>query len=372
MAQIRDRGTGKTVQRTAKTESAARRILREMASRVDAGFLAADRPTTFAAWAEDWLANRADRTRTGGTVAEYERNLRTYVLAHIGAKRLGAVTVLDVERILDKAHRERGLSHSSLTNIKKSISAVLSDAVRDHAVSVNVARSAVVPMEAASSKPAALPSSAQVQALLQAASGTEVGRALIVLATTGARVGELLGARWEDIDLEAGTWAILRTVSRNRHNKPVMGSRTKNKKARTLGLAAVAQEALREQRRAVVLRRMSTASWADDDLVFPTQVGTVMDPSNFRKQLDKARDKVNRKAEDPDDPSTVRWESGAFHALRHYFASVGLSTTEAAQVQQLLGHTTLRMTTTVYGHLVESVAVAVPEAVAATLTGTAS
>ena len=41
-------------------------------------------------------------------------------------------------------------------------------------------------------------------------------------------------------------------------------------------------------------------------------------------------------------------------------------------MQQLLGHTTLRMTTTVYGHLVESVAVAVPEAVAATLTGTAS
>ena len=95
-----------------------------------------------------------------------------------------------------------------------------------------------------------------------------------------------------------------------------------------------------------------------------------MDPSNFRKQLDKVRIAINRRANDPNDPSSVRWQAGAFHALRHYFASVGLTSTEAAQVQQLLGHTTLRMTTTVYGHLTEAVATSVPEVVAATLTVT--
>lgn len=40
---------------------------------------------------------------------------------------------------------------------------------------------------------------------------------------------------------------------------------------------------------------------------------------------------------------------------------------QAAQAQQLLGHTTLRMTTTTYGHLAESVAFAVTEASADTL-----
>lgn len=367
VAQIRDKAIGKTIQRTAKTERDARRILREMTSRMDSGRLAADRPATFAQWADDWLTNRAERTRTGGTVAEYERNLRSYVLPLIGGKTIGSITVLDVERVLDVAFQEKGLSSSSLDNIKKSISVVLSDAVRARALSHNVARGAQKPVGAAPPKRAVMPSPEQVVALLRAAKGTEVGRALIVLATSGARIGELLGARWRDVDLESGAWSIERTVSRNRQNKPVIGSRTKGANTRVIYLPQPAIDALREQRRAVLVRRLSSTSWEEEDLVFPSRVGTAIDPSNFRKQLDKIRRSMNRRADDPNDPSLVRWDAGAFHALRHYFASVGLSNVEAAQVQQLLGHKTLRMTTTVYGHLTENVSRDVPEFVASTL-----
>jgi integrase len=370
VAQVRDGATGRTVQRSSRSERTAKTLLRKMTSRVDAGRLAVDKPKTFGAWTEDWLKLRAERTRTGGTVAEYERNLRLHVLPHIGGKRLGAITVLDVEQILDRAHRERNLSASSLNNIKKSIGAVLTDAVRDRALATNVARGAVVPLSASPAKAALMPTPSEVQALLFESRGTEVGRALVILATTGARVGELLGARWADVDLETGLWSIERTVSRDRANKAILGSRTKNKKTRTLRVAAIALEALKAQRQAVITRQMSTPQWTDHDLVFPSQVGSVMDPSNFRKQLDKVRIAINRRANDPNDPSSVRWQAGAFHALRHYFASVGLTSTEAAQVQQLLGHTTLRMTTTVYGHLTEAVATSVPEVVAATLTVT--
>jgi integrase len=369
VAQIRDKAIGKTVQRTARTERDARRILREMTSRMDSGRLAVDRSATFAQWAEDWLSNRAERTRTGGTVAEYERNLRSYVLPLIGGKLIGSITVLDVERVLDVAFQQRDLSSSSLDNIKKSVSVVLSDAVRARALSHNVARGAQKPVGAAPAKRAVMPTAEQVVALLRAAEGTEVGRALVVLATSGARIGELLGTRWGDVDLETGAWAIERTVSRDRQNKPVIGSRTKGGNTRVLYLPQPAVDALREQRRAVLVRRLSATSWEEEDLIFPSRVGTAIDPSNFRKQLDKIRRSVNRRADDPDDPSTVRWDAGAFHALRHYFASVGLSNTEAAQVQQLLGHKTLRMTTSVYGHVTENVQRHVPEFVASTLVG---
>ena len=372
VAQVRDRSIGKTVQRTAKTEAAARRLLREMTSRLDAGSLAVDQRRTLTQWTEDWLSNRAERTRTGGTVAEYERNLRSYVLPLIGGKLIGDITVLDVERVLDTAFRERHLSSSSLDNIKKSVSVVLSDAVRARALTSNVARGAEKPIEAARARRAVMPTAEQVVALLKASEGTEVGRALVVLATSGARIGELLGARWSEVDFETGVWRIERTVSRNRRNKPVIGSRTKGKSARAIHLPRAALDALREQRREVLSRRILAPSWADEDLIFPSRVGTPIDPSNFRKQFDKIRRQVNRRADGPEDSYSVRWDAGAFHSLRHYFASVGLSSAEAAQVQQLLGHTTLRMTTTVYGHLTETVSRTVPEAVALSLADDAS
>ena len=124
-------------------------------------------------------------------------------------------------------------------------------------------------------------------------------------------------------------------------------------------------QALREQRRHVTETRLSSSAWQDNNLVFPTNRGTVREPNGFRKQLNKVIKKMNSAAsEDPDAPT---WTAGSFHSLRHYFAGVGLTHAQAAQVQQLLGHTTLRMTTTVYGHLTEGVAIGVPLAVADSL-----
>lgn len=363
--QVIDRNTGKRRSKTVSTKREAQRALREMNSRVNQGLPAVDQAATFKAWASDWLANRAERTRTANTVAEYEGALRRYVFPVVGAKRLNAITVLDIEHVLDKAFAERDLSQNTLNFIRKAISAVLSDAVKARALSANVAQQASLPTGAKSQRVVKMPSPEQVRALLAAAEGSEVGRALIILATTGARIGELLGSRWSDLDLESGSWTIERTLSRDRASRPIIGGRTKNKKPRTIGLPRVAVHALREQRKFVAEQRLASPDWEDFDLLFPSGHGTPLDSSNFRRRLNRVISNVNKAANE--DPSISRWDAGSFHALRHYFAGVGMTHAQAAQVQQLLGHTTLRMTTSTYGHLAETVAFAVPEAVADTL-----
>ena len=135
----------------------------------------------------------------------------------------------------------------------------------------------------------------------------------------------------------------------HRDNKSVMGSRTKNKKSRALMLSAVAIEALKERTQVVLSRWLSASTWTYYDLVFPSRAGTILDPSNFRNQLNKARAKVNREADKSEDSYAVRWEMGSFHALWHYFASIGMTAAESAQGQQFFGHTTRRMTTTAGG-----------------------
>ena len=210
-----------------------------------------------------------------------------------------------------------------------------------------------------------MPTMAEVRHLLEVGEGTEIGRILWVMAATGLRVGEGLGLYWSDIDLDGGAITIERTTSRDRTGKAIMGSRTKNKKVRTLPLQPWAVKVLREQRVYVLERKMVASHWSENDLVFPTKVGTVSDQANQRRFLNRLIAKTEKAhAQDPSKPA---YRAGSFHSLRHFFSGIGLANAEAAQVQQLLGHTTLRMTTGTYGHLVNQTAVEVSEAVSRAL-----
>jgi integrase len=48
----------------------------------------------------------------------------------------------------------------------------------------------------------------EVERLLDAARGTRLARPVLLAVTTGLRRGELLGLRWQDVDLEAGKLAV--------------------------------------------------------------------------------------------------------------------------------------------------------------------
>lgn len=65
---------------------------------------------------------------------------------------------------------------------------------------------------------------------------------------TGLRRGELLGLKWEDIDLETGSLRVRRQIARI--NKEVVEAPLKTKNAyRTLALSADAVDVLKEQRK---------------------------------------------------------------------------------------------------------------------------
>jgi integrase len=53
----------------------------------------------------------------------------------------------------------------------------------------------------------------QVCVLFEAVRGNRLEALYIVAVTTGLRRGELQGLKWEDLDLEAGTFQIRRTLS---------------------------------------------------------------------------------------------------------------------------------------------------------------
>ncbi len=139
---------------------------------------------------------------------------------------------------------------------------------------------------------------------------------LVVLAlATGARKGELLSLRWQDVDLVRGRAVV---------------HETKNKERRALFLGDMAQEVLRE-----LQRRKHPKS----NLVFPARSGKR--PMTIDREWTAARKRAVI-------------EDFRFHDLRHTAASyLAMSGASLADIAEALGHKTLSMVKR-YAHQAES------------------
>lgn len=331
-----DPATGKRVARYADSEAEAQRVLRAMLVRADTGATVLDVRATVRAYAAAWLDDRAGRRRAASTVREYRRRLDAYVVPVVGGVRVAALTALDVEDLLD-GMAAAGLSASTIRGTRNALAGMLSDAVRARQLAVNVATAARLPEDTSPAAARVVPTPAQVVALLDATRGTDLGALLALLAGTGARVGEGLAATWGSLDLDAGTWTIATTTTRDLAGAPVLGTRTKTGDTRTVALPDDVTDAMREQRARVAAARLAAGPlWTDLDLVFPSAVGTVRDPNNVRTLL---------RATAPDFP-------GSFHGLRHAFATAAVSVLPSdTAVSKVLGHRKRATTTDLYGHL---------------------
>ncbi|MFA7322838.1 MAG: site-specific integrase [Candidatus Nanopelagicales bacterium] len=332
-----DPATGNRKRTYAKTEAEAKRVLRRMNGKADAGAPVLDAGATVKVYAELWLKDRAGRRRRESTVREYGYRLNQYVIPTLGRMRLREVTVVDVEDLLD-ALVAKGLARGTVAAIRNALAAMLQDAVRARQLSVNVARSAQMPEVGASDhKRVEIPTDAQVRALIAKCRGTELAAVVAVCVGTGARIGEVLAMQWSDVELELGLWRVARTLTRGLDGSTQIGLRTKTGKDREVAITPEVVSALKAQRKVVAAERMRSAYWQDHDLVFPTNIGTAQDPHNVRRALKPL--------------ATAAGFPGSFHALRHWYASMAVTLAPDVTVSKLLGHARTSTTTDLYSHL---------------------
>lgn len=349
--------TGKRRTVTVASERAGRAKLREMTTRADSGEVILDARTPLAQYVAAWVEGRAGKRRKPGTVGEYRWRLDRYVLPALGHKPLGDVSVVDVEDLLDHLADQR-LSGETIKGVRNALAAVFTDAVRARHLRAasNPARLAVMP-DVATSRRVVPPSSDQVRALLRATDGTELGRLLAVLVGTGARIGEVLAAKWSDFDMRTGVWTVSATMTRDADLRVVMGDRTKTGRTRSVVIGPTTMSVLQDQRREAARLRLAALHWEDHDLVFPSSIGTPQDARNLRNELRPIA-------------ATVGFP-GSFHQLRHFVASVALSQTGGndVAVARMLGHAKTETTRNVYGHLIGEDAVLISEAIERHLVG---
>jgi integrase len=282
------------------------------------------------------LATRFERDylprKRPSTQRVYRQQIQTDILPALGRMKVAAVSHADVDGF---HHR---LSARAPTHANRTIavlSRMLSLAVRWGWRADNPCRGIERNQEAKRTRYLTGPEIARLSQALDELRDQNAANAVRLLLLTGARQGELLSARWADIDLEAAVWV-----------KP--GATTKQRTEHRVPLSAAAVQLLTEMR-----------AQADDDAVyiFPARGG------GHRPHLNEAWIRVRKAA---------RLEGVHLHDLRHAYASIlasaGLS---LPVIGALLGHSTAA-TTHRYAHLFDDPLRQATERAAAVITGKAA
>jgi integrase len=174
---------------------------------------------------------------------------------------------------------------------------------------------------------------------------------------TGLRMGELLGLRWRDCDLDNGRLSIQQTAYQVRGGGTAFGPTKTHRSRRPITLAADFVHALRAHRAAQTERRLVAGpAWRGDlDLVFDDGIGGPLSPDRLRAGFQR----VLREAGLP----TIR-----FHDLRHTMATLMLAAGEHPKVvSERLGHASVMLTLDTYSHVLPGLQEAAAERLADTL-----
>ncbi len=353
VAQVTD-AQGKKWRRTSKSRKTAAALLREMTEKVIAGTVPVDASAPVRAWFTWWIDNQCPRDRSSATTYQYRSLLERHVLPVIGGSPMGKVTALHIESILD-GMQKAGLTRASLQAVKNATAAMFSDAVRAKMLAANPARLALIPKTAgeATLQAKTIPTTAQVKELVTKCTKADpqLGLLVTVCAHLGLRIGEALATKWADIDLEQQQWTVHRTLTVDLEGRSIISGSTKtgDKGRRTLTLSEQLVSELRAHKTRQTTARIASPYWDDCGLIFCNSIGRPMDSSALRKQLKEAM---------------PAW-SGGFHGLRHWHASLALTSSgqSPASVSRALGHSSTRTTMDVYGHLLEETSTAISSAV---------
>jgi integrase len=208
----------KVVQGT-KTEAA--KELRRLLQSGDDGAHVAPGRITFAQWAEQWLENKA-RSIAGQTYDRYEDALKTHVVPVLGPKHLQKITATDIDALYNKLT----LAPGTMTQLNVVLKSCLRSALKKKLITHNPVEDAEKPARAVEEVGVVLDED-ELRALVAGFKGGSVYPIVVVAAYTGMRKGEVLALRWIDIDIDAKTISITRSLQETTiRPRPATGPKT--------------------------------------------------------------------------------------------------------------------------------------------------
>ena len=320
-------------------KEAAQKLTEAMAAR-DKGIVVDDKNLTVGVYLDSWLTDAVRGTIRESTYSRDKYLVENHIRPALGRVKLKNLNALHIQGLY-RNRLDSGLSASTVQKMHHVLRKALTQAVRWDLIARNPADNVKAPTP--TRKEMHPLSAEQVRRLLQTADDRL--QALYVLAIhTGMRCGELLGLRWEDVDLDAAppTIRVRRTITRKGNGGSYTFGEPKTKNSRrTIRLTPKAVEALHKHRARQAQEKLQAGPLYDDQgLIFAGEGGGLINPSNLRNRSFKP---LLERAGLP---------QITFHDLRHTCASLLFQRNVHPKfVQELLGHASVVITLDTYSHM---------------------
>src|SRR3990172_3581918 len=333
---------------TANSRLEAQDWLRTTRNQIENGLTFKGANTSFGEFLDDWLASAKPRLAEHSW-RTYGQLIRDYIKPVLGKIRLRDLNPSAIQMFYDKKVAE-GLGLRTVQKTHTVIHAALNSAMKLGLLGRNPDNATQPPKPVR--KEMKFLNTDQVRKLLQTARKTgDRNYALCYIAiATGMREGELLALRWEDVNLDQGILNVRLGLKRLPGGGLKLQQPKTKSSVRSVKLGREAIEILQLQKiRNALDEEQAGRLWQDLNFVFPSTVGTPMDPTNLIKSFRK----LLRAAELP----PIR-----FHDLRHSAASLMLNNgVDVLVASHRLGHARPSITLDVYGHLIPSMQVQAAE-----------
>ena len=335
--------TGKPVYKNVlgKTQAEVKAKLKAaIESSADIDVMKAEQYTT-GQWMDVWFENCAKIKARPSSHQTYRGYIDNHIKPNIGDIPLGKLSSLHLQKLYKKLlaggrverieakSQPKGLSAKTVRNINQVISSAMDFAKDQKLISSNPTDGCVLPkLEHKEMK--TLPVE-QLTSFLREDKESGVFELYYIELATGLRRDDLLGLKWEDIDLAQDSLRVQRQIARI--NGEVIEGPLKTKNAyRTLPLSADAVGVLQEQRK----------KGGSSPYVFPSPTGGPISPDSVLHMLHRVLKRAGL--------SKVR-----FPDLRHTFATLALQNgVDIKTVSGMLGHYSAGFTLDTYTHVTTS------------------
>jgi integrase len=224
----------------------------------------------------------------------------------------------------------------------------LEQAIRNQIIPYNPAKAAVPPK--LEQKEIRVLSEAEQKQFMEAVKGHRLEALYKLALATGMRRGEIMALTWDCIDWKNKSISIKGSISRVkdpdtgitalRYSEP----KTKSGRRQVPILPNMIPVLLAHKERQGAEKAEAGSAWNLRNLVFCSNVGTVIEPRRVCTTMNKITD-------------AAELPRFTFHALRHTFATRMLEANVPAKVvQDVLGHADVTLTLNTYSHVIGSTA----------------
>ena len=337
----RNPATGKAIYKNVlgKTQAEVKEKLKKAIEEAKGLDVAKAESYTVGQWMDVWYEYYAKIKVRPSSHKTYEGYIKNHIKPSIGNIPLTKLTTLDLQRLyqklltegrvdrLEAQNQPKGLSPKTVRNINQVISSAMHLAIQQHLIAQDPTDGCALPKT--EHREMQTLSADQLAAFLLEAKHSGVFEMYYIELATGLRRGELLGLKWQDIDLDSGVIHVRRQVGRIDGKVQEAPLKTKNA-YRNISIGADAVSILWEKKK---------QDGGRSEYVFPSPTGGPMSPDSVLKMLHRVLDRAGL--------PEIR-----FHDLRHTFATLALQNgVDVKTVSGMLGHFSAGFTLDTYAHV---------------------